>query len=155
MCSHQLRYPSRLLGCSHLVCALCAESTVRYWDECPVCFNTTSHAREDALHAAVLQQREDDYWSACKDTRPVGQREGASADAAWQSRLEIALKEREKSCRAVLKFGCDTAPAANGRMHVTWFLQLVGGELRKGEKAPAEVGCRGTRTQATGSSVPC
>eukprot|EP00966_Prymnesium_polylepis_P253153 5851090-Prymnesium_polylepis.1 len=140
VCSHQLRHPFRLLGCRHLVCALCAESTVRYWDECPVCDNTTSHAREDVLHAMVLKQREEDYWRNSRDTRPVGQREGASQDAAWQSRLEIALKERERSCRAVLHFGCDVDPPKNDRIRITWFLHLVNGECSRGAKCDIDPG---------------
>lgn len=94
VCSHQLRYPFRMIGCRHLVCGLCAESTVRYWDECPVCGNTGSPARHDPLHAVVLQHREDDYWSACTDTTPMAGREGIRQDSTWLSRLDIAVKVR-------------------------------------------------------------
>ena len=72
-CQQQLRQPHRMLGCRHVICGLCAESTIRYWDECPFCGITTHTSRGDPCHAMVLRQREAD-WERLQVRWMIGQR---------------------------------------------------------------------------------
>ncbi|KAL1523372.1 hypothetical protein AB1Y20_018315 [Prymnesium parvum] len=60
-CSHFFVKPSRFILCRHVLCQLCVEQTVRYFRECPICFQAltsddfTADPYQDESHARVME----------------------------------------------------------------------------------------------------
>lgn len=124
--------------CHHVVCALCAESTVRYWRECPVCFTFAEEgAKLDPILEEVLKWREAE-WHAKQSLQtlgvPAAARAGSAAEAVsvWQGRLESACKERERTCRIVVEYGC-LVRMDGSAARSTWYTRV--GELQVGPRS--------------------
>jgi len=131
LCSLQLRQPHRMLGCRHVLCQMCVEASVMYWDECPCCSTTTHATYEDPLHEKVLRLRED-VWSALNGVK-VGKvngrargRESHVSTDAWFARLEIAQRERRQSRRLVVMYGCEIVQTKSNTSKAVWYVKLVG-----------------------------
>lgn len=98
VCSSLLLRGTRLAPCRHCICAICWESTGRYFSECPACsspLNTSTTL--DVEHERLMRSR----------LKGPQDRSGRTARllTAWEKRFEAAVRERENSLRLVLEYG--------------------------------------------------
>ena len=113
--------PRRLSACKHVLCGICAASTVDYFLECPVCsvpLVQRADLEGDDEHDRVIKLRIDalpDRDSSLNKRLLQG----------WQGRFATLEKEATRAGRLIFEYGNTCEEGAAGKPKVAVFVRRV------------------------------